>query len=91
MLAHFCALAARDAVLPGLGEGEVAVPLRATVSHLKASPPGARIEATARVTAMEGRRVSLAVEARDAGEPVMTGTQVWAIEDRAALLATARR
>ena len=63
-LAHFCALAARNAVLPGLGEGEVAVPLRATVSHLKASPPGARIAATARVTAIEGRRVSLAVEAR---------------------------
>lgn len=89
MLTHFCALAARDAVAAGLGEAEVAVPLRSAVTHLKASPPGARIRATARVTAIESGRVSLAVEARDAGGTVMTGTQIWAVEDRAAHLAAA--
>ena len=50
MLAHFCALAAQRAVAPGLPEGQVAVPLRSTLAHLKASPRGSRIEATARVT-----------------------------------------
>ncbi|MCY4551795.1 MAG: hypothetical protein OXC28_25955 [Defluviicoccus sp.] len=88
-LAHFCALAARRAVARGLAEDELAVPRRSTLAHLKASPPGARIEATARVTAVNGREVTLEVEARDGDGTAMTGTQLWAIEDRAALLAAA--
>ena len=86
-LAHFCALAARNAIVPGLGGGEVAAPRRSTPAHLKASPPGARIEATARVTSVSGRKVTLDVEARDGGGTAMNGTLVWAIEDRDALLA----
>ena len=88
-LAHFCALAARRAVAAGLADGEVAVPRRSTLAHLKASPPGARIAATARVTAVDGRRIELAVEALDGGETAMTGTFVWTVEDRAAWLARA--
>ncbi len=91
MLAHFCALAAQRAVAPGLSPGEVAVPLRSTLAHLKASPPGARIEATARVTEVDGREIALAVEARDGGSTVMAGTQSWTVEDRAGFLAGAER
>ena len=91
MLAHFCALAAQNALTPALGDGEVAVPLRSTLAHLKASPPGARIEVTARVTGVEGREIGLAVEARDGGQETMTGTLVWTIENRAAYLAAAGR
>ena len=85
-LAHFCALAARNAIAPGLAEGEVAAPRRATLAHLRASPPGARIEATAIATAVNGREVTLDVEASDGGGTAMTGTLVWAVEDRDALL-----
>lgn len=91
MLAHFCALAARRAVAPGLSEGQIAVPLRSTLAHLKASPRGSRIEATARVTGVDGSEIGLAVEARDGGGTVMAGTVVWSAEDRAALLAAAGR
>ncbi len=91
MLAHFCALAARRALTPGLSEGEVAVPLRSTLAHLKASPRGSRIEATARVTSVDGSEIGLAVEARDGGETAMTGTLTWTIGDRAALPAVAGR
>ena len=83
MLAHFCALAARRALTPGLSEGEVAVPLRSTLAHLKASPRGSRIEATARVTSVDGSEIGLAVEARDDGEAAMIGTLTWTIGDRA--------
>ena len=88
-LAHFCALAAQRAVSAGLGEDEIAVPLRTTLAHLKASPPGDRVEATARVETVEGKRVTLAVEAQAGGEALMTGTQIWTVEDRAAFLAGA--
>ncbi len=88
-LAHFCALAARNAIAPGLAGGEVATPRCSTLAHLKASPPGARIEATALVTAVKGREFTLDVEARDGEGTAMTGTLVWAIEDRDALLAAA--
>ena len=91
MLAHFCALAARRALTPGLSEGEVAVPQRSTLAHLKASPRGCRIEATARVTSVDGSEIGLAVEARDGGETAMTGTLTWTIGDRAALLAAGGR
>ena len=87
MVAHFCALAAQRALAPGLGEGQVAVPVRSTLAHLKASPPGARIVATARVTEADGRHVDLTVEARDGGKTVMSGTLSWAVEDRAVVLA----
>ncbi len=89
MLAHFCALAARRAVAPALSEGEVAVPLRSTLVHLKAAAPGCRIEAAARVTEVDGREIGLAVEARGGGETLMSGTVVWTARDRAALLAAA--
>ena len=89
MLAHFCALAAQRAVAPDLVDGEVALPVGSTLAHLKASPPGARIVATARVTEVNGRRVDLGVEACDGEETVMAGTLAWAVEDGAALLAAA--
>ena len=89
MLAHFCALAAQHAVARGLSEGEVAVPLRATLAHLKAAAPGSRIVAAARVTEVDGQEIGLAVEARGGGETLMAGTVVWAARDRASLLAAA--
>ena len=89
MVAHFCSLAARRALAPGLGDGEVALPVRSTLAHLRASPPGARIVATARVTEVNGPSVDLAVEACDGGETVMSGTLTWAVQDRAALRASA--
>ncbi len=84
---HFCALAARRALAGGLAEGEAAVPRRCIVAHLRASPRGARIRAFARVTAVEGREVTLAVEAQDGEGIIMSGTHVWTVGDCAALAA----
>ena len=91
MVAHFCSLAAQRALAPDLGEREVALPVRSTLAHLKASPPGARIVAIARVTEVDGRRVDFAVEASDGEATVMTGTLSWTVEDRAVHLAAERR
>lgn len=89
MLAHFCALAAQHALAPALSEGEVAVPLRATLAHLKAAAPGSRIVAAARVTEVDGQEIGLAVEARGGSGTLMAGTVVWTARDRASLLAAA--
>ena len=89
MLAHFCALAAQRAIAPALSKGEVAVPLRTTLAHLKAAAPGSRIVAAARVTEVDGQEIGLAVEARGGGGTLMAGTVVWTARDRASLLAAA--
>ncbi|MDE0172076.1 MAG: hypothetical protein OYH76_11940 [Defluviicoccus sp.] len=89
MLAHFCALAAQRAIAPALSKGEVAVPLRTTLAHLRAAAPGSRIVAAARVTEVDGQEIGLAVEARGGGGTLMAGTVVWTARDRASLLVAA--
>ncbi|MBI3977382.1 MAG: thioesterase family protein [Chloroflexi bacterium] len=72
-LVHLLERAAAELVDPQLADGYTTVGLSVSVKHLAASPPGAAVTATARVTAVDGRRIVFAVEARDAREKVAEG------------------
>lgn len=63
-----CALmeeAAQAAVQPELDDGEGTVGISLSISHDAPSPLGSTITATATVTAVEGRKISFAIEASD--------------------------
>lgn len=57
--------AAMTAVAPELEAGSSTVGTLMNVSHLKASPVGAKIEATARLVNVDGRKLTFEVSARD--------------------------
>ena len=54
--------------------GEISVGSAVNVRHLAAAPIGARIKATAKVTAVQGRRIDFAVEAHHGRILLMIGT-----------------
>lgn len=63
-----CALmeeAAQAAVQPELNDDEGTVGISLSISHDAPSPLGSTITATATVTAVEGRKISFAIEASD--------------------------
>ncbi|MGF1552085.1 MAG: thioesterase family protein [Paracoccaceae bacterium] len=66
--------AALDAVEHRLGEGRQSLGTRLDVSHVAATPIGQRVVATARLTAIEGRELVFAVEARDEDDLIGRGT-----------------
>ena len=74
------------AILPFVEEGEVSVGTRVEVDHLAAAFLGSPIVATTRVAAVEGRRVTFEVEARQGDKLVMKGRHGRAIVSRARLL-----
>ncbi|HZO51283.1 MAG TPA: thioesterase family protein [Bryobacteraceae bacterium] len=67
-------LAARDAILPFLDEGEESVGTEVHLRHLAATPIGMSVAFRARVEDVEGRRVRFVVEAEDEREVVASGT-----------------
>lgn len=72
-----CALmeeAAQAAVQPKLNDGEGTVGISLSISHDAPSPIGATITATATVTAVEGRKISFAIEASDGVGIIGKGT-----------------
>jgi predicted thioesterase len=66
--------AALDCVEALLPDGHQSLGIHLDVSHHAATPVGMRISATARLVAVEGRRLKFAVEARDEKEIVGDGT-----------------
>ncbi|MGR8919045.1 MAG: thioesterase family protein [Gammaproteobacteria bacterium] len=58
-------IAAAEAIAPALPEGWHSVGTRVEVSHLAATPVGAKVTATATVVELRGRFVRFAVEAFD--------------------------
>ena len=68
--------AAMLAVAPGLPEGAATVGAEMNVSHIKPSGLGAEIVASAVVTAVEGRKITFNVGARDAEGMIGEGTHV---------------
>ena len=54
--------------------GEISVGSAVNVRHLAAAPIGARIKATAKVTAVQGRRIDFTVEAHHGRKTLMIGT-----------------
>ena len=66
--------AALDCVEALLPDGHQSLGIHLDVSHHAATPVGMRIFATARLVAVEGRRLKFAVEARDEKETIGDGT-----------------
>ena len=73
--------AAMNAVAPFLPEGSTTVGVEINTTHIKPSALGAVIEATATLTAIEGRKLLFDVEARDAIGTIGKGTHVRFIVD----------
>jgi predicted thioesterase len=66
--------AALDAVEALLPEGHQSLGTRLDVTHVAATPVGMRATATARVIAVEGRKITFRVEARDEVDLIGEGT-----------------
>ncbi len=79
--------AAMEAVAASLPEGSTTVGSEMNTSHLKPSKLGAEITATAVLTAVEGRRLTFNVGARDDEGVIGEGTHVRYIVDRERFMA----
>ena len=67
-------ITAHDAVLPHLEDGQDTVGTRVNVEHLAATPLGAEVTYSAKLTTVDGRRLTFEVEASDEREVVGRGT-----------------
>ena len=83
--------AAFAAVAAHLDRGEASVGVGFDFEHLAPTPCGETVVATARVTEVDGRRVTLEVEARDSQATIARGTHVRAVIDLAKFKARLRR
>src|SRR5881394_1176083 len=69
-----CEWAAIELVKPHLDwPREMTLGTHIDLSHTAATPPGMTIEVTATLTAVEGRKLVFAIEARDDAEPISLG------------------
>jgi predicted thioesterase len=85
-LIGFLEMTSHRAILPFVEEGEVSVGTRVEVDHLAAAFLGSPVTTTARVAALEGRRITFEVEAHQGDRLVMKGRHVRAIVSRDRLL-----
>jgi predicted thioesterase len=74
MLVRDVEVACRELILAHLDPGEDSVGMRIELDHLAPTPMGMQAELTVRVTAVEGRQVTLEFEGRDDVEPICHGT-----------------
>ncbi|WP_308502645.1 thioesterase family protein [uncultured Alistipes sp.] len=79
--------AAMTAVAGELPEGSTTVGSEMNTTHLKPSGLGAEITATAVLTAVEGRKLTFNVGARDEGGLIGEGTHIRYIVDRTKFMA----
>jgi fluoroacetyl-CoA thioesterase len=75
-------MASTDAIKPYLQAGWVTVGTEVDVRHLAASPVGAMVRTTARVTAVERRVIRFEVEAFDGGRRIGEGRHARALVNR---------
>jgi predicted thioesterase len=73
--------AAMNAVAPYLPEGSTTVGSEINTTHIKPSALGSEIQATATLTAVDGRKLVFDVEACDAAGTIGKGTHVRFIVD----------
>lgn len=66
--------ACRDLILVHLDTGEDTVGIEVAVKHLAPTLPGMTVEIMVRITAVEGRKVTLEATAKDEIEEIGTGT-----------------
>jgi uncharacterized protein (TIGR00369 family) len=81
------AVAAIDPLLP---PGQASVGIALEVKHLAATPAGQQVRARAEVVAVEGRRVTFAVEAWDEQERIGEGAHTRYVIDVARFVERAR-
>ncbi|MCL2376001.1 MAG: thioesterase family protein [Defluviitaleaceae bacterium] len=74
-------LAARNAVQDVLPQGATTVGTLVNVQHLAATPVGAKVSATATLTAIDGRKLTFEVEAADENGVIGKGTHERAVID----------
>jgi len=72
----------REVLLDHADAGEDSVGFEISVRHMAPTLPGMEVEITATVTAVEGRKVSFEVAAKDELEPIGGGKHVRFIVDR---------
>lgn len=87
VLCHWFESAAVRAIAEQLESGEATVGTRLTIEHLKATPLGMQVRVTARVVAVDGRRVDFEVSAFDDVELVARGTHERVVIDLERFLA----
>ncbi|MFQ5418757.1 MAG: thioesterase family protein [Anaerolineae bacterium] len=71
----------RDLLMAHLDDGEDSVGVHIKVDHMAATLLGMWVEVTAKVTAVDGRRVTLEITARDNLEDVARGKHVRFVVD----------
>lgn len=74
--------AAMNAVAPHLEQGQTTVGTEISTTHIKASALGATITATAILTAVDGRKLTFSVTAREGDNLIGTGTHTRFVVDR---------
>ena len=79
--------AAMNAVASVLPQGSTTVGAEMNTTHIKPSAIGATVQATATLTAVDGRKLVFAVEARDEVGTIGKGTHVRFIVDKERFLA----
>jgi len=67
-------MCARALILEHIAEGQDSVGTRVAIEHLAATPLGMAVEITVRIREVEGRRVRLEVEGRDALDAIVRGS-----------------
>lgn len=82
--------AAVAAVADHLDDGDTTVGSAVELDHVAPTPVGVRVEATAALREVEGRRLRFAFEVTDPAGPVARGSHVRVIVDRRRFLASAR-
>lgn len=75
--------AAVACVEPYLAPGEASLGVHLEVSHTAATPPGQTVSARAVLTAVDGRKLTFAIEAQDAVEPIGKATHTRIVVDAA--------
>jgi fluoroacetyl-CoA thioesterase len=73
----------RDLIMEHAGPEEDSVGVEVAVRHLAPTLPGPTVEITATVTAVEGRKVTFAVTAKDEIDAICTGSHARFVVDKA--------
>ena len=81
MMIFLMEVASARAIEPSLPKGWVSVGTDVNVRHLAATPKGLVVTASAKVTSVNGRSVTFAVEAHDGVELIGEGTHTRALVD----------
>ncbi len=72
----------RNLLLEHADDNEDSVGMEVAVKHLAPTLPGSTVEITATVTAIDGRKVSFAVSAKDEIDTISSGTHMRFVVDK---------